>query len=125
MRVFEMAGFARVVCTAVALAGCGGGPGSQGVSDGANTNPYVPTVSSPDTDGGAPAATDAGAQPTLCGQQPELGCPCEHAGDTASCHGPVVRSGNYITCAGTRACLPAGVWGPCMPPTYAAPASSR
>jgi hypothetical protein len=75
----------------------------------------------PADDGGA-ASDGAGQSQPLADPPPgcwrvEQGCQCQDWGETVACQTPVYRDGDYVTCAGTRACI-RGTWGPCWPPNY-------
>jgi hypothetical protein len=105
--------FAVSLLLSTAGVACGGaGPELQ---DGASGDP-------------APAATTSSASqpfstPTGEGCGTDQGCPCEKEGATTACEGPLMRDGDYVTCAGARACFH-GAWGPCIPPTYHSSGSS-
>ncbi len=103
--------------------GCGGGPGSRSLHDGAQTDVDVSgdTGASP-APGAGPATAPSSDSADGCWSQ-EMGCHCANSGQTASCHASVLRDGDYATCSGTRACID-GTWGPCWPPTYETPGAS-
>jgi len=102
---------------------CGGGPSSGSLHDGAGMSAPAPTAE--DEDAGTDGASSGPSLPRPgpdCAN-PEQGCPCDQPGETVACHTPVFRDGNYVTCAGARACI-SGVWGPCWPPNYQTAGSS-
>jgi hypothetical protein len=103
---------AALLLPAITVA-CGGGPGSERLRDGVGMS--LPVAAA---DGGEVSLPPA-SPPDNCAN-PEQGCPCTDLGATIACKGPVVRDGNYTTCAGTRECVQ-GSWGPCWPPNYSAP----
>lgn len=97
-----------------ATAACGGSPGAGTLHDSASAELSVGVDAGEAPDGSGallsePLATDC--------VTPEQGCPCATPDETISCHAPIIRDGNYVTCEGTRACVN-GTWGPCWSPTF-------
>jgi hypothetical protein len=107
-------GMSLLVCAATPA--CGGGPGSGTLHDNASAELSVVA----DAGGALPALSSPSNFECLT---PEQGCPCATPDETLSCHAPIIRDGDYVTCEGTRACVN-GTWGPCWPLTFAPAGSS-
>ncbi len=112
------ASFGWMVLAAAAL-GCGGGPRSGALEDGAGSArepSTAPASSAPATgasadDNAPPPAVDAGAQADECWQVAE-GCRCATEGQVLACKGQQFNFGDYVSCAGVRECVH-GTWTAC------------
>jgi hypothetical protein len=85
---------------------------------GMTTDDNTPAASSAPDAGGGSASSGSGAgsvAPTPGGAcaLPADGCPCDHEGAAATCLGPKVHTGNYISCAPAARECHEGTWGAC------------
>ncbi len=97
---------------AAAAAACGGAPDSPSLDDGISS--VMQSTTSAPGKTAAPAGDAGVPEMALDCTVAAEGCPCDHDGDTVTCAGPKVTTGNYTTCApGKRQC-DNGTWGACV-----------